>query len=57
MKEENKVLARVEIVISNIQNLLKRLYMYTLLKWKQARRDSLLTKAECFINSGGKITL
>ena len=31
--------------------------MYTLLKWKQSRKESLLTKAECLIKSGWKITL
>ena len=28
--------------------------MYTLLKWKQARKESLLTKAECLMKSGWK---
>ena len=31
--------------------------MYTLLKWKQARRESLLKKAERLIKNGGEITL
>ena len=29
--------------------------MYTLLKWKQAKRESLLTKAECLMKSGWKL--